>query len=166
MISSGTFPLQKGWAFHFLKHWPSIFLTREITILFFAKALFQIMPHFEGFTLLITFYMYTLGLHIACILLVIINWCKIKILIECHLFFQFHNINTIFHSIISMFHEPYQFLENDLKIINLYLMWCEKIKHMWQLTNDDMQRQIWKGSSMELQSWKPYNGLCKNPLHI
>jgi hypothetical protein len=58
----------------------------------------------------------------------IINCCKIKILIEFHLFFQFHNIKTIFHSIIRMFHETISISNLKKKRINLYSMWCEKKK--------------------------------------
>jgi hypothetical protein len=35
---------------------------------------------------------------------------------------------------------------------------------MWQLKGDDMKRQIWKGLSIELFNWKPYDTLCKDPL--
>jgi hypothetical protein len=63
---------------------------------------------------------------------------------------------------------------------HLYSMWCdfsnsskswcclgEKLKnkklHMWLLKGDDIKRQIWKGSSIKLLSWTPYDRLYNAP---
>jgi len=33
---------------------------------------------------------------------------------------------------------------------------------IWQLKGDDIKRQIWRVTCVELSSWKPYDTLCKN----